>query len=88
MASAKKEKSLTVRIISLIAVAIIILAGIFIEPPEGLDVPAFRCLCIVVSAFILWLTEALPVAITCILLIPAFCSAWRSSANRYLRICG
>lgn len=72
MASAKKEKSLTVRIISLIAVAIIILAGIFIEPPEGLDVPAFRCLCIVVSAFILWLTEALPVAITCILLIPAF----------------
>lgn len=72
MATAKKEKSLTIRIISLVAVTVIVLAGIFVAPPEGLDVAAFRCLCIVVSAFILWLTEALPVAITCILLIPAF----------------
>lgn len=60
------------RAIVLIIVALIVVCAFVMTPPEGLTVEAFRCLLFVLSAFILFVTGALPVVMTCLLLVTGF----------------
>jgi len=72
MATDKKQKSPTYRAICILAAAALVLIGVVMTPPEGLSVEGLRAICILLAAAVLWVTEALPVAITCLLLLPGF----------------
>ena len=67
-----KAKSLGVQIATLIVVAILIIVALTVAPPAGLEPAGWSCLILVVCAFLLWLTGALPIPITCLLLIAGF----------------
>lgn len=61
------------RIIAVIAAIVVIAAGCLMDSPfADLPLEGFRALCILVAAIILWVTEAIPVIITSLALLPAF----------------
>ena len=68
----KKQKSSAYRLIAIFAAAALILIGVFVTPPADLTTEGFRALCIMLAAIVLWVTEAIPVIITCLGLFPAF----------------
>lgn len=49
--------------------AIVVAIGILTSPPEGLSVEGWRMLCIVVAAVILFISEATPMPVTCMMII-------------------
>lgn len=60
------------RVAIVLICALIIIASMVMEPPAGLTVEGFRCLAVVLCAFILWITQAIPVVITCLLVVTGF----------------
>ncbi len=67
-----KKNSVSFRACMLLIVAVLMVIAFTASPPAGLEVPAFRVLLLVASALILWISGAIPMVITCMLLVAGF----------------
>ncbi len=67
-----KKQSMTTRVIACVIAAVLYIYGFVGTPFNGLTPEGFKAIFTLLAAVVLWITEAIPVLMTCLLLLPAF----------------
>ena len=78
-----KKDSVALRVVSVLVAAALFIFGMKGTPFNGLSQEGFKAIFILLAAVVLWMTEAIPVLMTALLLLPAFTYAGVMAPNDF-----